>query len=317
MASGGKIVGALIGAGGASAYYNSNGYVAETLRQIWSSPNWNAAGQRSGRGGELDELYKLVEKLSKDIHRHQGITIVSTRDSSGHGVILYTAGAGVLGALYLRFVRGWRFSDLMYVTRASLKNSMAQVTEGVGTLKKQVDSVKSFLQQQIQGIRTRQDESMAKQDVMGEQLDQVSNDVENIRTDVGEVNQTVRDLRVRWDELANDQQDALHGIYALCGVVGELMQRIGHRTNAVVHLEDYVKKPRALGAKVQGLEGLLGAGADALPGPGRLVIERAQSMALASQQGRVPRRHESYDGVQRVEIQNGEGWEELARSSTA
>lgn len=31
------------------------------------------------------------------------------------------------GVVYLRFWRGWRFSDMMYVTRSSLTKSISQV----------------------------------------------------------------------------------------------------------------------------------------------------------------------------------------------
>ena len=32
--------------------------------------------------------------------------------------------------MYLRLVKGWKFGDMLYVTRSGLKKSIAQVTEG-------------------------------------------------------------------------------------------------------------------------------------------------------------------------------------------
>ena len=42
---------------------------------------------------------------------------------------LYLAIAGGLGYLYVRF-RGWHLTDFLYVSRASLKESLSSVTTG-------------------------------------------------------------------------------------------------------------------------------------------------------------------------------------------
>lgn len=49
-------------------------------------------------------------------------------------VLLYTVGAAGAGYVYLRMFRGWRLSDLMYVTRSSLVKSMSSVTAGASYL---------------------------------------------------------------------------------------------------------------------------------------------------------------------------------------
>ncbi len=45
-------------------------------------------------------------------------------------VLLYTVGVGGVAYVYLRIFKGWRLSDLMYVTRSSLSRSMSSVTAG-------------------------------------------------------------------------------------------------------------------------------------------------------------------------------------------
>ena len=45
-------------------------------------------------------------------------------------VLLYTVGVGGAAYVYLRLFKGWRLSDLMYVTRSSLTRSMSSVTAG-------------------------------------------------------------------------------------------------------------------------------------------------------------------------------------------
>ena len=45
-------------------------------------------------------------------------------------MLLYTVGVGGVAYVYLRIFKGWRLSDLMYVTRSSLSRSMSSVTAG-------------------------------------------------------------------------------------------------------------------------------------------------------------------------------------------
>lgn len=45
-------------------------------------------------------------------------------------MLLYTVGVGGAAYVYLRLFKGWRLSDLMYVTRSSLTRSMSSVTAG-------------------------------------------------------------------------------------------------------------------------------------------------------------------------------------------
>lgn len=42
-----------------------------------------------------------------------------------------TAVVAGVGVVYLRLFRGWRFTDLMYVTRSSLTKSLSQVSSGM------------------------------------------------------------------------------------------------------------------------------------------------------------------------------------------
>ena len=45
-------------------------------------------------------------------------------------MLLYTIGVGGAAYVYMRVFRGWRLSDLMYVTRSSLTRSLSSVTAG-------------------------------------------------------------------------------------------------------------------------------------------------------------------------------------------
>lgn len=44
--------------------------------------------------------------------------------------LYYVTAVAAGGVIYLRVFRGWRLVDMMYVTRASLKKSVGQLSEG-------------------------------------------------------------------------------------------------------------------------------------------------------------------------------------------
>lgn len=46
-------------------------------------------------------------------------------------MVYYVAVAATGGMVYLRYFRGWRFADMMYVTRGSLKASIGHLSDGV------------------------------------------------------------------------------------------------------------------------------------------------------------------------------------------
>lgn len=91
-----------------------------------------------------------VEQLARDIQTGRGgVTIVQQPTGRGSGVVLYTVVVAGAGVLYLRFWRGWKFTDMMYVTRSSLNASLQSVSTGMEGLAQRLQNVKAFLQQQV------------------------------------------------------------------------------------------------------------------------------------------------------------------------
>lgn len=218
----------------------------------------------------MEHLKRLVEQMSRDMGRQQtGFTIVTNPGKGGTHMMTITAVVAGVGVVYLRLFRGWRFTDLMYVTRSSLTKSLSQVSSGVESVKSalqtQVDSVKSKLENRLEHLRTKQAEAKAAQDaiadqqgVMASQQDNMAGQLQDVSGEVGNMHNSVRELEANLDELSFHQQTANEGIRLLCSVVGDLMTKAGYRVASVVELDKYVKRPRVSGSpRVQGLEGLL------------------------------------------------------------
>ncbi|KAK9840804.1 hypothetical protein WJX81_005840 [Elliptochloris bilobata] len=282
---GGTVLGTLLGAGGATAYYNGVD-VTGTVRNILLSPSsgnfpaWQQRAGGAGSGKELDSLYKLVEQLARDVQRQQGVTISMSHSRTGGTVVLYSLAAGGTLIIYLRFFCGWRLGDLMYVTRASLSRSLTSVTSGVEGLTQRLAGVKAYLQQQVEHLRAKQDATILAQEELKEAVGRVGSDVDDTRARVSEVHNCVRELEGNLEDISLNQQYANDGIYLLCRVVGDLMKGAGHRAASAVELDQYLRRPRSIGGRVQGLEGLLGESSAAATG--RVAADGAGRIALAA-----------------------------------
>mmetsp|Transcript_19265 Transcript_19265/g.58167 ORF Transcript_19265/g.58167 Transcript_19265/m.58167 type:complete len:398 (-) Transcript_19265:313-1506(-) len=255
------LLGAAAGAGGAGIYFTG---VGESLRYVLDQ----GMGFSRGSGGgsvsdqQYQELLRMVQNMSTEMsRRQQGITILHTNETRS-GMVYYVAVAATGGMVYLRYFRGWRFADMMYVTRGSLKASIGHLSDGLGALGDRLTSVKTYLQSQIRTLTTKQDQTMAAQAAMQEHLNVVGRDVEETRYEVSEMHGAVRELEANMDQLSVSQQYANHGIYVLCKVVGDLIKGpsgSGSMRKSAEELEQFVRHPPTLhGTPVQGLEALLG-----------------------------------------------------------
>lgn len=271
---------ALGGLAGAGVYSVAPDYVHKTVTSIISHSS------TAVRDRDVDALYKMVEQLSRDVNRRPaGVTVVHG-SSGGYSILFYTSAAAGAGLLYLRFVKGWTLQDLMYVTRASLKNSINQVTSGLEGLSSRLVNIKNLLQQQIESLSSKQDEAMATQQEIIGQLNDVGRDVEGTRGEVGMVREAVDDIQGHLDEIAQQTAYTNQGIYLLCSVIGEIVQTSGQRIGSVRQLQQYVQQspPATRLQNIQGLEALLATAEDD-PLPGLRQRTQSDSSALRMMSG--------------------------------
>ncbi|CAK0786024.1 hypothetical protein CVIRNUC_009237 [Coccomyxa viridis] len=251
-------LGALVGAGGATAYMNGFDLTSMARSLLVGPPHQSMPWQaQMNNKGEMDALYRLVEQLSRDLHRQQGVTISMAHNKGNGTVLLYTVGVGGAAYVYLRLFKGWRLSDLMYVTRSSLTRSMSSVTAGVDSLSQRLSSMRNFVQQQITTLTAKQDDTLAAQAALEKQLSAVGDDVEGINSQVGEVHDSVRLIKGNMESLTINQQYATEGVYILCKVVGDMMRSAGNRLGSVKELESYIRRPRNITSNMPGLQGVL------------------------------------------------------------
>lgn len=265
------LLSAALGAGGVSAYYNLPDFQT-TIRSVLTSPH------RPGPdGSDVQGLQRMVEQLAREIRRGNAVTIVNPGGTSTTGRANAAAWALVLllaGAGYVRFVKGWQLTDLMYVTRGSLRSMEQQFTAGISDLQSRVLNVRRFIQEQVTKLTAKQDAAIAAQEEMKGQLGQVGRDVEGTRDQVTAVHDAVRALEGNLESLSGGLTYANQGIYVLCKVLGEIIGQGGGQAvkqrGALAELQDYVKNPPVLADRipVAGLEQvLLGMGEGLPPAP--------------------------------------------------
>lgn len=227
-----------------------------------------------------------VEQLSREVRgASRSVTIVRT-DPSGYSVTFYIiTAAGVAGGLYLTLFRGWRLSDLCYVTQRTFRQGVTSLAAGLDTLTTRLNDVKARLQARIAEVSRKQDEAAAAQAAMRAHLAEVGADVEAVRGQVGQVHAAVLDLDAALAQVGADQRHALHGIYILCKAVGELAA--GSSIASKTELLEFTHSPVWQRIRPAGLEGILrerdGEGNAGSEAPGRrqsfLLGSRDQGMS--------------------------------------
>lgn len=250
------LFGAALGASAATAYYRPD-VVTDVLRDSALAGLNFSKGTSSATSRELDQIHKLIEQLARDVKSaKQPVAIFHTGGDRGTSIFVYTvAAAGVGTVVYLTVFRGWRLADLLYVTRRSLREGLATVSQGLDALGVRVHDIRVKLQARMAELARKQDDTIAAQAALKAQLAGVGADVESTRSQVGQIHGLVLDMEAGLTEVGANQRHANHGIYILCKAVGELMQ--GSNIAAQAELLHYTQHPIWQGERLQGLEGLL------------------------------------------------------------
>lgn len=226
---------------------------------------------------DVSRLHKQVEDLQAMMLRQhsekpQTVTIVTGSGKGSWSVVVYpiVVAGGVV--LYLRFVRGWRLADMMYVTRSSLQNFKTSVQEGMTKMQDQMkETTESFLVR-FKKVMQSQKEIAEQQQLMDEKLGKVDDNVTKVSDSILYLQQDVCSVR-------NGIEQANHGIMLLCSAVAEVAKRNGGANLRSTRALDTLVKgstgsalpltgppppvDRTPSARVLGLEGVLQVAASA------------------------------------------------------
>lgn len=252
----------LLGAGGATAAVeygaDISGYVREVTRAIThhsTRPNASGSGgDNTALAGEIDSLKRLMLESNRG-----QVVVVDKGRSVGWGMLPYVIVGLGLGYAYIRFVKGWKLSDLMYVSQASLKASSNALKQGIDGLKDYTSKTKEYLTSRLNVLEDDQKAHMDKTERIDDRLINLGDTVDDMHTELSEVNNNVQHVKGTLGEIQDAQKYNSQGIFLLLKVVGELVYHNDFKIRSRSELEQFSRAtpPMVEGGHAPGLESLL------------------------------------------------------------
>mmetsp|Transcript_33833 Transcript_33833/g.60448 ORF Transcript_33833/g.60448 Transcript_33833/m.60448 type:complete len:286 (-) Transcript_33833:146-1003(-) len=196
--------------------------VSRTVVHTLSKPKGSGQDDSSD-GGTVALLTQQIDQLSKELRRIAGgqgreVRIVHEGGATTGARIIQLGVVAGGGYVYMR-LRGYNFSDFMYVTRASLTKSIDGVSQGIDMLKGRLQGIRAHMQQQLDSLTRKHDESTA------EIKEQITSDISLVQSQIA--------------ELGSAQGYANQGIYLLSRAVAELTGNANSK--AVRELEAFTR----------------------------------------------------------------------------
>ncbi|KIY97708.1 hypothetical protein MNEG_10253 [Monoraphidium neglectum] len=181
---------------------------------------------------QVDELQSALIKSLRE--RGQPTVIVKDSGRSGNtlvGVVVVVGGV----ALYLRFIKGWRLADMMYVTKGALVNMQQSVNTSLATVRGQVEAATNDMLARLGVVSAKADDMLGRQEAMDARLTDVGDRVEGVQGGVA----------LLQDQVAYSN----HAVTMLCGAMSEVAKRVGLNGRYVQSLDTLVHgAPPTLGS---------------------------------------------------------------------
>lgn len=214
----------------------------------------NSKGGDSGLAAEIESLKRMMREGN-----NKNVVVVSRGGGSGWGLLTYGCVFASLGYLYVRYVKGWKLGDLMYVSQATLKASTGALKQGIEGLKDVTNQAKEYLQGRLDTLETNQSEHMERTERIDTHLDDLNGTVDEMHTELNEVGSNVREVQGTLGEIQEAQTYNSQGIFLLLRVVGEIAHNNDFKLRSRSELEQFSRQapPIAGGSSAPGLESLL------------------------------------------------------------
>ncbi|KAG0489251.1 hypothetical protein HPP92_008062 [Vanilla planifolia] len=176
-------------------------------------------GSQSAAKPRNDALLAQVNSLRQELQQlasSRSITII-TRTKSGsraYGVTTILI-VGCLGYGYIWW-KGWRFSDMMFVTRRGFSNACSAVGKQLDHVSSSITSAKRHLSSKIDVVDDNLDQMRQLTASTKNEVNLLHGDTSLVQIDVESVSRAVSNLKLKMDQLDEGQNFAGRGLYALC-----------------------------------------------------------------------------------------------------
>ncbi|XP_052149873.1 uncharacterized protein LOC127768322 isoform X1 [Oryza glaberrima] len=166
-------------------------------------------------------LLSQVNHLREDLQllsRSNQVAIVTVDGRPGPGAYGITAVvAGAIGYLYIRWkVKGWKLSDLMFVTKRGLSDACDVVGKQLEHVSENVNAAKRHLAGRIDHVDCTLDECQEITESTRKEVTVIHEDISAFQEEMQSVHLVVRTLETKLGRLAYTQDRTARGIYDLC-----------------------------------------------------------------------------------------------------
>ncbi|KAJ3683291.1 hypothetical protein LUZ60_013518 [Juncus effusus] len=199
--------------------------ILKHLQQDTESPKSKSTTSKP----QTDSLLAQVNNLRQELQilaSNRSVTIVTGSSSGSRGINRYTAiiVIGAAGYLYIRW-KGWKLSDMMFVTRRGLADASAAVGKQLEQVQSSIIAAKKFLATRIDRVDIRLDECKEITESTRDEVVELHGDINAFQEDMQSVHLVVQNLETKLGRLEMSQDLTTRGIYDLCQYANRLEQQ--------------------------------------------------------------------------------------------
>ncbi|WOK97443.1 hypothetical protein Cni_G06151 [Canna indica] len=189
--------------------------VTRNLRQENNNSRLTSKSQTDTLLAQVNSLREELEKLAST-----GAVTIVTNAGSGYGRygLATVIVVGTLGYMFIWW-KGWKLSDMMFVTRRGFSDVCNQVGKQVDAVSSSVTAAKRQLSSRIECVNSNLDECMELAVATKSDVSQLNGDISSIYTDVESVHRAVQTLETKIIRIEGTQDYTTKGIYHLCEFV--------------------------------------------------------------------------------------------------
>lgn len=152
------------------------------------------------------------------------VAIITVNGRPGPGAYGITAlVVGTIGYLYIRW-KGWKLSDMMFVTKHGLSDACNVVGKQLGQVSENVNAAKRHLAGRIDRVDCSLDECQEITEATRKEVTIIHGDLSAFEEEMQSVHLVVRTLETKLGRLAYTQDRTTRGIYDLCEFTKRLDQ---------------------------------------------------------------------------------------------
>lgn len=172
----------------------------------------------------LSQVNHIREELEMLAKRNNVPTIITVDGRPGPGAYGITAVViGAIGYLFIRW-KGWKLSDMMFVTKRGLSDACNVVGKQVDQVSESVNVARRHLAGRIDRVDCSLDECQEITEATRKEVTIIHGDLSAFQKEMETVHLVVRTLETKLGRLAYTQDRTTRGIYDLCEFTKRLDQ---------------------------------------------------------------------------------------------